>query len=165
MSRPTPLPVEPGQESVWGYPRPPRLEPTAKRIEIWFGGEKIVDSTRAWRVLETSHPPGYYIPPDDVTSSALRPGAGASMCEWKGRARYFDVVANGHTASNAAWSYPDPTPTFAPIAGYLAFYPAPMDECRVDGVPVTPQPGKSYGGWITPDIVGPFKGEPGTSGW
>jgi uncharacterized protein (DUF427 family) len=165
VTKPTPIVPRQGQESVWDYPRPPRLEPARGRIEVWLGGEKIVDSTRAWRVLETSHPPVYYVPPDDVRTSALRPGSGGSVCEWKGQARYFNVVAGNRTARNAAWSFPEPTPAFAPIAGYLAFYPAKMDECRVDGVRVEPQPGAFYGGWITPDVVGPFKGEPNSWDW
>lgn len=159
------VPPGPDQESAWDYPRPPRLEQTSRHIEVWFGGEKIADSTRAWRVLETSHPPVYYIPPDDVRADVLIPADGATWCEWKGRAAYFDVVSANAVAPNAAWSYPSPTPAFSPIANHIAIYPAPMDECRVDSVLVSPQPGGFYGGWITPDIVGPFKGEPGTQGW
>lgn len=154
-----------GQESVWDYPRPPRLEPTARHIEIWFNGELVADSCRAWRVLETSHPPVYYIPPDDVRLDLLRPGSGSSLCEWKGAAVYHDVAVGHRRAANAAWSYPRPAPAFASIAGHLAFYPGLMDECRVDGVRVEPQPGSFYGGWVTPDVVGPFKGEPGSQAW
>jgi uncharacterized protein (DUF427 family) len=155
----------PGQESVWDYPRPPRVERANRRIEIWFGGEKIADSTAAWRVLETSHPPVYYIPPEDVHTELLTATDRSTWCEWKGHAVYFDVVFGEHVASAAAWCYRNPTPAFSPIADHFAFYPAPMDECRVDGVRARPQPGGFYGGWITPDIVGPFKGEPGTQGW
>jgi uncharacterized protein (DUF427 family) len=165
VAKPKPTPPALDQESVWDYPRPPRLERAGRRIEVWFGGDKIVDSSRAWRVLETSHPPVYYVPSEDVRSDALRAGTGSSMCEWKGRATYFDVASADRIARNAAWTYREPTPAFAPIAGYLAFYPALMDECRVDGVPVAPQPGSFYGGWITPDVVGPFKGEPGSWDW
>lgn len=159
------IPPGPGQESVWDYPRPPRLERTRRRIEVWFGGEKIADSTGAWRVLETSHPPVYYIPPENVRDDLLVPTERSTWCEWKGCAIYFDVVSANRAAAGAAWSYPNPTPPFSPIAGHIAFYPALMDECRVDGVLARPQPGGFYGGWITPDIVGPFKGEPGTRGW
>jgi uncharacterized protein (DUF427 family) len=159
--------IEPGagQESVWDYPRPPKLEPCAKRIKIIFNGVTVADTSRAYRVLETSHPPVYYIPREDVRVAYLRPADGSSFCEWKGRAEYFDLVVGTHTASRVAWGYPNPTPAFAPIRGYLAFYAAPMDACYVDGERVTPQPGEFYGGWITKDIVGPFKGVPGSSGW
>ena len=155
----------PGQESVWDYPRPPSLEPTRRRIRIVAGGETIVDTTSAWRVLETSHPPGYYIPPGDIRPGVLVPADGGSFCEWKGRAEYFSVRVGGRDYANAAWAYPNPIPRFAPIAGYVAFYAGPMDSCLVDDEVVTPQPGGFYGGWITADIVGPFKGGPGTSGW
>jgi uncharacterized protein (DUF427 family) len=159
------IPPAPGQESVWDYPRPPRLEPTPRRIEVIFNGVTVADTIRAYRVLETSHPPVYYIPPDDILPGALVPAAGSSVCEWKGQARYFTVQAGDRSAVRAAWAYPAPTPAFAPIAGYVAFYPQAMDACRVDGEVARPQPGRFYGGWITSDVVGPFKGEPGTEGW
>lgn len=165
MVAPVPISPGPGQESVWDYPRPPRLEWVGKRIEIVFGGEVIVAAPECFRVLETSHPPVYYISPDFVAPGALRPASGSSVCEWKGRATYFDVVAPGRFAERAAWLYAAPTRDFAAIAGYVAFYAGPMDRCLVDGVVVTPQPGGFYGGWITPDIVGPFKGQPGSMGW
>lgn len=158
-------PPAPGQESVWDYPRPPRLEQTSKRIEVWFAGEKIADSRQAWRVLETSHPPVYYLPPGDVNMAALTPASGTSICEWKGSAAYFDLTLGETSAQRAAWTYPTPLPDFTPIANHIAFYPAAMDECRVDGERVQPQPGTFYGGWVTSDIVGPFKGEPGSQGW
>lgn len=155
----------PGQESVWDYPRPPSLEPTSRRIRIVVGGENIVDTTSAWRVLETSHPPGYYIPPGDISPGVLVRADGGSGCEWKGRAEYFSVRVGERQLTNVAWAYPNPTPRFAEIAGYVAFYAGPMDRCLVDDEVVTPQPGGFYGGWITVDIVGPFKGGPGTTGW
>lgn len=165
MVKPTPFVPKPGQESVWDYPRPPKLEHVTKRIEIIFAGQRIVDAPESLRVLETSHPPVYYISPAFIASGVLTPGQGSSVCEWKGRARYFDVKANGETAEKAAWSYPSPTVPFQAIANYVAFYAAPMQSCTVNGERVMPQPGGFYGGWITADIVGPFKGEPGSMGW
>ena len=154
-----------GKESVWDYPRPPRLEPVTARIRIEFGGETIADTTGAFRVLETSHPPNYYLPPDDIADGVLLRTGRGSWCEWKGEAHYFDVSAGGHTAPGAAWGYDHPTPAFGPIAGYVAFYAGPMDSCTVDGEPVAPQPGGFYGGWVTEAVTGPFKGAPGTDGW
>ncbi len=156
---------EPGQESVWDYPRPPRLEESSKHIQIVFNGVTIVDTQRAKRVLETSHPPVYYIPPLDIKMEYLVRTIQESFCEWKGGAFYYTVVVGDKQAPNAAWAYPNPTPNFASIKDYLAFYPQIMDVCSVDGEQVQPQPGGFYGGWITSDIVGPFKGEPGTWGW
>ena len=162
---PTPIKPAPGQESVWDYPRPPRLEATNKHIQIIFNGVVIADTRRARRVLETSHPPVYYLPPEDIQMAYLSPAAGSSLCEWKGAARYYNLEVNGRRVERVAWSYPDPTPSFAAIKDHIAFYAAPMDACLVDGERARPQPGEFYGGWITGDIVGPFKGEPGTRGW
>jgi uncharacterized protein (DUF427 family) len=150
---------------VWDYPRPPLLEPTPRRIRVVLGGEVVADTTRAWRVCETSHPPSYYVPREDCAPGALVPAAGSSVCEWKGPAAYLTVRAGGRVAERAAWTYPDPSPRFAPIAGHVAFYPALMDECWVGDVRAAPQEGGFYGGWVTPDVVGPFKGGPGTWGW
>jgi uncharacterized protein (DUF427 family) len=156
----------PGQESVWDYPRPPRSEPVSAHVRVEFGGEVIANSNRAVRVLETSHPPVYYIPPGDVRLELLQPAQrGASFCEWKGAAKYFDVVVGERRARGAAWAYPEPVRAFAEIAGYLAFYAEQMDACYVGDQRVQPQEGNFYGGWITPQIVGPFKGAPGTAGW
>ena len=163
--RPNPISPGPGQESVWDYPRPPRLEPTTKHIRVVFNGVTVAETRRAWRVLETSHPPVYYIPPQDIRAEYLKPGAGRSFCEWKGEARYVTLEVNDRRAENVGWFYPNPTPAFAAIRDHIAFYAAPMDSCTVDGECVTPQPGGFYGGWITADVVGPFKGEPGTMGW
>jgi uncharacterized protein (DUF427 family) len=116
-------------------------------------------------VLETSHPPTYYLPPEDIRLEYLSPAAGSSLCEWKGAARYYTLEVGGRRVERVAWSYPQLTPAFAAIKDYVAFYAAPMDACLVDGERVVPQPGDFYGGWITSDIVGPFKGEPGTRGW
>ncbi|MGZ4495414.1 MAG: DUF427 domain-containing protein [Nocardioides sp.] len=164
-ARPAPEPPGPGQESVWDYPRPPRIEPTGATVEVTLGGVVVARTTRALRVLETSHPPTYYLPAADFADGALRPAAGTSYCEWKGVASYLDVVAGDRVAPRAAWTYPEPTPAFAAIADHVALYPAAMDACTVDGEPVRPQPGGFYGGWITSRVVGPFKGEPGTLHW
>ena len=165
MPRPIPIKPQPGQESVWDYPRPPRLEQSNKRIQIIFNGVTIADTNRAYRVLETSHPPVYYLPPEDIEMQYLVKGNGRSLCEWKGQAGYYSLSVNGKDAINVGWYYANPTAAFAAIKNHVAFYPAPMDICLVDGETVTPQPGRFYGGWITKDIVGPFKGEPGTMGW
>jgi uncharacterized protein (DUF427 family) len=164
-SRPRPEVTGPGQESAWEYPRPPRLEPTTRHLVVVLGGDTVAETRRGLRVLETSHPPNYYFPPEDVVPGTLEPVTGASFCEWKGRARYFTVHGGGRTATAAAWAYDEPSPAFAPLAGHVAFYAGRMDACYVDGEPVTPQPGDFYGGWITRDVVGPFKGEPGSRGW
>jgi uncharacterized protein (DUF427 family) len=155
----------PGQESVWDYPRPPRVEPTSRLAVVRFGGETVASSRRCVRVLETASPPAFYFPPADVRMDLLEPGDGATFCEWKGTAAYLDVVAGGRRAVEAAWAYPRPNRRYAALAGWLAFYPGRVDECTVDGEVVRPQPGWFYGGWITGDVVGPFKGEPGTGGW
>jgi uncharacterized protein (DUF427 family) len=125
----------------------------------------IAETRRGYRILETSHPPNYYFPPDDVLEGAVVAVEGASFCEWKGRAHYFDVCSGDRIAERAAWGYDAPSERFAPIRGYVAFYPAPMDACFVDGERVLPQDGGFYGGWITSKVVGPFKGGPGTRGW
>jgi uncharacterized protein (DUF427 family) len=155
----------PGQESVWDYPRPPRLEATSRTLEVTLGGVTIARTTRALRVLETSHPPVYYFPPEHVQMRHLTVEAGSSVCEWKGTATYFAVEVDGRRVARAAWTYLRPTEAFTPLAGYIAFYAGKMDRCTVDGELVQPQPGGFYGGWITADIVGPFKGGPDTWGW
>ncbi|MGF1478039.1 MAG: DUF427 domain-containing protein [Cyanophyceae cyanobacterium] len=156
---------EPGQESVWDYPRPPRLDPSSKRIQVVFNGVTIADTQNAYRVLETSHPPVYYIPPEDIKMEYLQSTGQHSFCEWKGTASYYTVVVNDRQAPNVAWYYPTPTAAFADIKDYVAFYPSRMDACYVDEEQVQAQPGDFYGGWITNDIVGPFKGGAGTWGW
>ena len=155
----------PGQESVWDYPRPPRLEDCVKRIRVIAEGVVIADSSRAKRVLETSHPPVYYIPPNDIEAGHLLPTNGRSFCEWKGEARYWSIVVADKTIERAAWSYSNPALRFAGIEGYVAFYPSKVAACFVDHEKVVAQEGDFYGGWITSDIVGPFKGAPGTNGW
>ena len=156
--------MESARESVWDYPRPPRLEVTSRRIKVVFGGVTLAYTTRAMRVLETSHPPVYYVPPEDIRMEHLTLAEGASLCEWKGRARYYDVSVGGRTERQAAWVYPHPTSSFQGLRDHVAFYPFKMDACWVDGEKVEAQPGDFYGGWITPEIVGPFKGAPGTWG-
>jgi uncharacterized protein (DUF427 family) len=145
--------VGPGQESVRDYPRPPRLEVSRKHIQVIFNGIVIADSTRTKRMLETSHPPNYYIPPGDVRMEYLKPSARTTFCEWKGAASYYDVLVSGRRAENAAWCYRHPTPPYAGMKDYLAFYPGAMDECLVDGERVQPESGNFYGGWVTKDIV------------
>jgi uncharacterized protein (DUF427 family) len=161
----TPERPGPGQESVWDYPRPPRLEATSASIEIRLGGEVVARTTSALRVLETSHPPTYYLPVSAFTDGLLRPAAGSSYCEWKGEAAYYDLVTPGRTAERAGWTYPRPSPGFETLVGHVAVMAAAMDECTVDGEVVTPQEGGFYGGWITSAVVGPFKGGAGTWGW
>ncbi len=152
-------------ERVWDYPRPPRLEPVPQRLRVVLGGVTIADTVAGFRVLETSHPPTYYLPRGDILGSALVPAAGQSFCEWKGVATYFDVVGGVRRLERVAWTYERPSPNFAALAGCVAFYAGPMDACFVDDEQVTPQPGGFYGGWVTRNLVGPFKGSPGTSGW
>lgn len=164
-ARPQPVTPAPGQESVWDYPRPPRLERTPATLEVWLGSERIACTTEGFRVLETSHPPTYYLPKAAFEPGVLERAPGGSVCEWKGQATYWTLRAGDWVEEAAGWSYEQPTVPFAPMAGFVAVYAARMDECRVNGVRVTPQPGGFYGGWITPDVAGPFKGEPGSWGW
>jgi uncharacterized protein (DUF427 family) len=154
-----------GQESVWDYPRPPRVEPTAKQVRVVFHGVVIAETRNALRVLETSHPPVYYIPPQAIRMEFLHVTAQQTFCEFKGAARYYTVTVGDKTSENAAWFYPQPARGYQVLQNYVAFYPQRVEACFVDGERVTPQPGDFYGGWITHDIVGPFKGAVGTHGW
>ncbi len=165
MLKAIPHPTGPGQQSVWSYPRPAVAEPSPRHLEIVHRGVTIADTRKAIRTLETSHPPSYYFPPTDIAPSVLRRTPRRSVCEWKGGAIYFDVLVGGETLREAAWSYPDPNPAFRSLRDHVAFYAWPFDGCFVDGERVTPQPGNFYGGWITSDVVGPFKGAPGTKFW
>jgi uncharacterized protein (DUF427 family) len=164
---PPPTPVT---ESVWDYPRPPRLEPTSSHIRITHAGIVLVDTAHALRILETSHPPVYYIPTADIALQylAISPRRG-SFCEFKGTATYWSVNLPGAQVADAAWSYANPTPAYGPLCDHLAFYASRLQaigaEVSVDGESVTAQPGDFYGGWITSRITGPFKGPPGTMGW
>ncbi|WP_419900236.1 DUF427 domain-containing protein [Roseomonas sp. USHLN139] len=160
-----PDPTLPGQESVWSFPRPAVAEDCPRHIRIQHAGVNIADSRRSIRTLETSHPPSYYLPPEDVAMTRLRPSQRRSLCEWKGEAVYFDLVLGDTVLPDIAWSYLRPTAAFRTLAGYLAFYAAPLDLCEVDGERVIPQPGGFYGGWITSHVAGPFKGGPGSRGW
>jgi uncharacterized protein (DUF427 family) len=154
-----------GQESVWDYPRPPKLEPFQGNIRIIFNNVTILQTTSAYRVLETSHPPSYYLPTGHFAPGVLRPSLGHSMCEYKGRASYLGISVNGKIAKKAAWTYPEPRPSFSPIKDHVAVYAHMMDACYVNGEKVQAQEGDFYGGWVTSSIVGPFKGAPGTWGW
>jgi uncharacterized protein (DUF427 family) len=162
-----PIPDKPraGQESVWDYPRPPRVEEFAGSITVELGGQTIAETQQAWRVLETSHPPTYYLPQVSFADGVLRPAGGSSWCEWKGQASYFDLVAPSAVASRAAWTYLRPTRGFTAITGAVAVMAALVDRCTVNGEEVEPQPGGFYGGWVTSWLAGPFKGVPGSMGW
>ncbi|CAN5795618.1 DUF427 domain-containing protein [soil metagenome] len=167
MTRPPASPdeVPEGKESVWDYPRPPRLEPLARRVRVIVDNRPIVDSNNALRVLETSHPPTIYVPPDDVVVEYFRSATQRSRCEFKGEARYWDIVIDDIVLPAAAWSYPSPAPGYEAISGYISVFPGRVDACYLDDERVQPQEGDFYGGWITSEILGPFKGPPGTRGW
>jgi uncharacterized protein (DUF427 family) len=165
MPQVRPDPVGPGQESVWSYRRPPSAEVSGRHVLVEFAGRVVADTRRAVRVCETSHPPVYYVPRDDVADDVLQRAGGGSWCEWKGAATYWDLVVDGRQSAAAAWSYEDPSAGYEHLRGAVAFYPGRVDRALVDGEQVRPQPGSFYGGWITDDVVGPFKGEPGTLGW
>ena len=167
MQDPTPVQREmpgPGQESVWDYPRPPRVEPVPERVRAIVDGLVIADTSRALRVLETAGAPVYYVPPAHVRLDLLRPSTSRTVCEWKGGAIYHTLVLPTREIPNAAWSYPDPNPGYEAIRDHLAFYPQKV-TCSVDGEIARPMPGGFYGGWITDEIVGPFKGATGTAHW
>lgn len=152
-------------ESVWDYPRPPRLEAVPWRIRVVVGGATVVDAPQALRVLETSQAPAYYVAPDHVDHGLLRPNPQQTFCEWKGVASYADVVVDGTEATGAAWTYRQPTDRFAELVDHWAFYAQAVDECWVDDERVNPNEGDFYGGWITSNLTGPFKGAPGTRHW
>ena len=165
MRRPHRIEPGPGQESVWDYPRPPRLERTDRHLRVEHRGRVLADTRQGWRVLETSQPPAYYLPPGDVDMDLLVPSSARSACEWKGVATYLDLALDGERVPGVAWRYPEPAPAFAPIAHHIAFYPQRVDGCFVDDEQVAANEGSFYGGWITSWVVGPFKGGPGTLGW
>lgn len=159
--------VDPGprQESVWDYPRPPGLEQTPKHLRVIFNGQTVAETRRGLRVLETSQPPTYYLPPEDVRQELLTRTGYRTLCEWKGVALYFSLQVQGKVSQNAAWTYPNPSAGYEALRDYIAFYPSRVDVCSVNDALVSAQEGDYYGGWITPDVVGPFKGGPGTEGW
>ena len=163
--KPRPEQAGPGEESVWDYPRPPRVEPVAELIRIVFDGHSFVESRNAFRVLETSHPPSYYIPQSDIDMSFMEPTSNRSFCEFKGRASYWTVRSARRAAENSAWGYLNPSPGFELIQGCVSFYASKMDACFVGDEQVQAQAGDFYGGWITSKIRGPFKGGPGSWGW
>ena len=155
----------PGQESVWDYPRPPRVEPAPGDLSVRFAGTVLAHTHRGLRIVETAGAPTYYFPPDDVDRRWLQRSAHRTVCEWKGEARYAHVQVANRTSRNAAWWYEDPWPGFEAVAGWPSFHPAHVDACTIDGVRAEPQPGGLYGGWVTPNLAGPIKGEPGTGSW
>ena len=163
--RPHPDPVGPGQESVWAYPRPAIAEPTSSHLRIEHRGVVVANTVRGVRTLETSHPPSYYFPREDIEPTVLRRVDHRSFCEWKGWATYYDIEVAGRRAVAAAWSYPAPSADFTLLKDHLAFYVGPFDLCTVNGEQATPQPGDFYGGWVTSREAGPFKGVPGSRLW
>jgi uncharacterized protein (DUF427 family) len=155
---------ETGQESVWDFPRPPIVRPESRNVSVQFRGLRLAESDKALKVLETASAPGIYLPVESVDMEMLTQTRERTFCEWKGAASYFDLNAGGESVRRVAWCYADPVAVFAPIAGFISFYPGKVD-CYLDGELVKPQPGGYYGGWVTSDIAGPIKGAPGTSGW
>jgi uncharacterized protein (DUF427 family) len=155
----------PGQESVWDYPRPPRVERSDEEVVVVLGGVVVARSRAALRVLETSHPPAYYLPDASFVEGSLVPVGGTTYCEFKGTASYVDVIAGGRRAARGGWTYRVPSPGYEALVDHVAVMPGRMDRCTLDGEVVVPQAGGFYGGWITSRVVGPFKGGPGTAGW
>lgn len=154
----------PGQVSVWDFPRPPKVAFDTREVVVKWGDIEVARTSRAVLVLETSHPPSFYLPWSDVAKQLLRPAAGGSVCEWKGPAKYWTLVEGTRGLPKVAWSYPDPLAGAEAISDCVAFYPQEL-QCTVGGALVRAQPGGFYGGWITPELVGPFKGVAGSSGW
>jgi uncharacterized protein (DUF427 family) len=166
MTNPRRVAPGPGQESVWDYPRPPRLERVDVPLRVEHAGRVIVAASGGWRIMETSHPPVYYLAPEAIAAGALRRNERSSFCEFKGTARYWDLVDGERVlVPDAAWSYPRPAPAFQAITDHIAVYAGRVDACYVGTERVAPQAGDFYGGWITSAIVGPFKGAAGTWGW
>jgi uncharacterized protein (DUF427 family) len=157
--------VERARESVWDYPRPPAIEHDTREVVIVHAGRELVRTTDAVRVLETSHPPAFYVPSRAVAEGVLVPNPRRTFCEFKGMASYVDAVVDGHRTLAVGWTYPQPSPGYEELAGMVSFYAGRLDHCTVGGDRVIAQPGDFYGGWITAEIEGPFKGGPGTMGW
>jgi uncharacterized protein (DUF427 family) len=156
---------KPGQESVWDYPRPPRIERLDARVRVELGGIALAETTHALRVCETASPPTVYLPLRSVRTDLLERAPGSTLCEWKGHAQYLDAQVGGLRAKRAAWTYPEPFESYETLRDYIAFFPGRVEACLIDDERVRPQPGDYYGGWITRDLTGPFKGEPGSEGW
>ena len=152
-------------ESVWDYPRPPRVEPSTERVVITHAGTVVADTTASLRVLETSHPPTYYLPFASFADGLLRPVERQTWCEWKGAASYFDLAVGDEVLARVAWTYPTPSAGYEQLVDHVALYPGRLERCTVDGEVVRAQPGDFYGGWITSRVTGPFKGDPGTAHW
>lgn len=165
LRRPTPEVPGPGQESVWSYPRPPAIERSDEHVVVRFADTVVAETRRAWRILETSHAPTYYLPRDDVRTDLLVPNDRRTFCEFKGAASYADLVVGQRRAASACWWYDDPSSRYTELAGAVCFYPSRVDACLVDGEVVVPAEGDFYGSWITSRVVGPFKGGPGTQWW
>ncbi len=163
--RPSPDPVQPGQESVWDYPRPPALVASSELVKVWFGGELIAETQSSLRILETSHAPAYYLPTADITPGVVRPNENTSWCEYKGMARYGDLVVGEHLSRSACWWYPEPAAGYEELLNTISFYPQRVSACEVDGETVLPLQSAFYGDWPTSRIAGPYKGAPGTEGW
>lgn len=149
---------------MWDFPRPPQLAPDTREVVVRWGELEVARTRRAVRVLETGHPPSFYLPWGDVARHLLQPGEGGSFCEWKGPAHYWSLVQGDRRLVGVAWSYPEPLAGAEALADCIAFYPSNL-HCTVDDQPVSPQPGGFYGGWITPELAGPFKGAPGSQAW
>jgi len=164
---PAPRRIEPGpgQESVWDYPRPPRVEECHRHLRVVLDGRVVAETRHALRVLETSQPPAFYFPPADVRLGLFTHTRHTTVCEWKGIAHYYTIAVGGRRVESAAWFYPAPAPGYEVIANHVAFYPARVDACWVDGERAQAQEGDFYGGWITREVAGPFKGGPGTQDW
>jgi len=150
---------------VWDYPRPPAVSPTDAHVRVEHHGVELADTRRAIRILETSQPPVFYVPPDDVALGLLVPSVTQTSCEWKGIATYWSLDLDSGLVADVAWSYPSPRPGYATIADHVAFYPQRVEACWVDGERVVANPGSFYGGWVTSKVVGPFKGAAGTLHW
>ncbi len=165
VRRPKPQPAEPGQESVWDYPRPPALVSSDELVRVWLDEMLIAETRAAKRILETAHAPAYYLPREDVRMDLIAANPRRSWCEFKGQAHYGDVDNGTQQVREACWWYPDPSPGYQPLAGMISFYPQRMTRCEVDGETVTPLPSNFYGDWPTSKIAGPYKGAPGTEGW
>lgn len=165
MKHPKAIKPKGDEESVWDYPRPPKLEKVNSTVEVFFAGRRIASSNNALRILETSHPPTIYIPPEDIEKDVLIKSDQTTFCEWKGKGNYYHLESGSQRVENAAWYYPEPKKSYRELKDHLSFYPSKVEACFINGEKVEAQAGDFYGGWITSKIVGPFKGAPNTFGW